>query len=97
MPSYLTLANWTEQGIRNVKASPQRLEAAKQAAKDAGGRLIFFYMTMGQYDLAVLWELPDAAAAARVALSLGMQGNVRTTTVQAFTEEEYQSIVGSLP
>ena len=97
MPSYLTLANWTDQGIRNVKESPQRLEQAKQAAKAAGGRLIFFYMTMGQYDLAALWELPDDDAAARIALSLGMQGNVRSTTLKAFTEQEYQSILGSLP
>ena len=58
MASYLTLLNWTEQGIKNVKQSPDRLEAVKQAARDAGGRVIFFYMLMGQYDLATLVRAP---------------------------------------
>ena len=97
MPSYLSLINWTDQGIRNVKDSPQRLEAAKQAIEAAGGRMIFSYLTMGEYDLATLSEFPDDATAARTLLALGMQGNIRSTTLKAFTEEEYRSIVGSLP
>ena len=97
MPSYLHLVNWTDQGIRNVKESPQRLDAVKQGAEAAGGRVIFFYLTMGQYDMALLTELPNDEAAARLALMVGSQGSVRTTTLKAFTEDEYRSIVGSLP
>lgn len=97
MPSYLTLAKWTEQGIQNIKESPQRLEAVKQAAQDAGGRVIFFYMLMGEYDIATLIELPDDEAATRLLLSIGQQGNIRTTTLKAFTEDEYLSIIDSLP
>ena len=96
MPSYLVLANWTDQGIRNVKDSPQRLEAVKKAAEDAGGRVIFFYMTMGQYDMALLLELPDDETAARLILAAGGAGNVHTTTLKAFTEDEYRALVGSL-
>jgi len=54
MPSYLSLLNWTDQGIRNIKDGPQRFEAAKQAIQAGGGRLIFFYLTMGQYDVVVI-------------------------------------------
>lgn len=97
MPSYLSLLNWTDQGIRNIKDGPQRLEAAKQAIQSAGGRLIFFYLTMGQYDAVVISELPDDETAARVLLATGMQGNVRSTTLKAFTEDEYRNIVSSLP
>ena len=89
MPSYLALVNWTEQGIKNVKDSPKRLE-------QAGGRMIFFYMTMGQYDLVTLYEVSNDEAAARISLQLGIGGNVRTTTLKAFTEDEYKKIVGSL-
>ena len=63
MPSYLILGNWTDKGIREIKESPDRLEAARKAAEAAGGKIVFFYMTMGQYDLAVLTELPDDEAA----------------------------------
>ena len=97
MPSYLSLINWTEQGVRDVKGSPERLDAVKKAAEAAGGRVIFFYMLMGDYDLATLFELPDDEAAARVLLAAGMGGNVRSKTYKAFTEDEYRKIIGSLP
>jgi uncharacterized protein with GYD domain len=96
MPSYLSLINWTDQGIRNVKDSANRLDMVKQGIKAAGGRLIFFYMTMGQHDLATLMEFPNDDAAAKFALELGMAGNVRTSTSRAFTEDEYRRIIGSL-
>lgn len=96
MPSYLSLVNWTEQGIKNVRDSPRRLDQVKHVIEQAGGRLIFFYMTMGQYDLVTLMEVPNDEAAARVAIQLGMGGNVRTTTLKAFTEDEYRSIIGKL-
>ena len=97
MPSYLTLGSWTEQGIKTVKQSPHRLESVKQAAIAAGGRVIFFYMTMGEYDFATLIELPNDVAAAKLLLMIGSQGNVRTMTLKAFTEDEYQRILGGLP
>ena len=97
MPSYLCLTNWTDQGVRNIKDSPQRLDAVKQAARDAGGKLVFFYLTMGQYDLATLLEFPNDEVAAKFLLSIGSQGNIRTTTLGAFTEQEYRTILGAPP
>lgn len=97
MPSYLSLINWTDQGVRNVKESPQRLESVKQAVQAAGGRLIFFYMTMGEYDLVTLFEAPDDETIARLLLGISAQGNVRTKTLKAFTEDEYRRIIASLP
>ncbi|MDO8751308.1 MAG: GYD domain-containing protein [Dehalococcoidia bacterium] len=97
MPSYLSLLNWTDQGVRDIKNSYQRVDAAKQAARDAGGRIIFFYMTMGQYDLAVLTELPNDEVAAKYLLALGGLGNVRSTTLKAFTEAEFRTIIGAPP
>lgn len=97
MPSYLILGSWTEQGIRNVKQGPQRLDAVKQAAQQAGGQVIFFYLTFGQHDFASLVELPNDDTAARLLLNIGSQGNVRTTTLKAFTEDEYRNIIASLP
>ena len=97
MPSYLSLLNWTEQGVRDIKQSPERLDAAKQAIQAAGGRMIFFYMTMGEYDMATLIEAPDDESAATVLLALGSQSSIRSTTMKAFTEDEYRGIIGSLP
>ncbi len=97
MPSYLVLGNWTDQGTKDVKNSPARLERVKQAAQANGGKLVFFYLTMGEYDFVCLFELPNDEVAARLLLATGMQGHVSTTTLKAFTEDEYRKIIGSLP
>jgi len=52
---------------------------------------------MGQYDLVAIAEMPNDEAVARMALGLGMQGNIRTETMRAFTETEFKKIAGSLP
>lgn len=96
MARYIMLTNWTEQGIKNVKESPKRLDAAKALAKKFNGDIVEFYMTTGAHDMVVMLEAPDDEAAAKFALSLGSAGNVRTTTLKAFSEQSYRSIIGSL-
>lgn len=96
MASYILLANWTDQGIRQVKDSPKRFDAAKAALKDLGGEMKTIYLTMGQYDLVALYEAPDDNVAARFTMRLGMAGNVRTTTLKAFPEQVYRELVGSI-
>ena len=97
MPTFISYINWTEQGIRNVKDSPTRAEAARNALKNLGGEIKDIFLTTGQYDLLVIAEAPDAEVMAKFALTVAQQGNIRTTTVSAFTEEEYLDIVTNLP
>jgi uncharacterized protein with GYD domain len=96
MAKYILLTNWTEQGIKNIKDSPKRLDAGKELAKKLGGEIRKAYMTTGHFDMLVVVEMPDDEAAAKFALSLGALGNVRTTTLKAFSEESYRSIIKSL-
>ena len=88
MPSYLTLGKYTKQGIDNIGDIGDRLAAVKEAASEAGGRLIFFYLTFGQYDFAAVVELPDDETAAKLVIQQNQVGNIQTETVRAFTEEE---------
>ena len=96
MATYITLLNWTDQGIRNIKESPDRLDAARKAVEDAGGDLGEVYMTMGAYDLVAVSHFPNDEAAATFALGTGSGGNVRSTTLKAFPESEYRRIIGAL-
>ena len=96
MSTYILLAHWTDQGIRTVKDSPKRLDAAKAAVKALGGEIKSFFMTMGKYDFVVIYEAPDDAAAARFTLATAQGGNLRSQTLKAFTEGEYREIIGSL-
>ena len=96
MTTYIMLVNWTEQGVKNVRESPKRLDAAKKSLADMGGSFKEFYLTMGEYDMVAVCEAPDDAVAARFALQLGMGGNVRTRTLKAFPEAAYREIINSL-
>ena len=96
MPTYISMLRYTQQGISSVKNAPARIDAAKEAYKKAGGELKAIYLTLGQYDLVAIAEMPNDEAVARMALSLGIQGNIRTETMRAFTETEFKKIAGSL-
>jgi uncharacterized protein with GYD domain len=97
METFISFGNYTQQGIANMKDSPARLEAVRAAIESTGGRLVAFYLTLGRYDFVVISEAPNAAVATTVVIAAGAQGNVRTETLRAFTEEEYQGIVANLP
>ena len=97
MPTYISLLRYTQQGISAAKNAPARIDAAKEAYRKAGGEFKAICLTMGQYDLVSIAEMPNDEAAARMALTLGSQGNIRSETFRAFTEAEFRKIVGTLP
>jgi uncharacterized protein with GYD domain len=97
MTTYIMLGKWTEQGIRSVRDSAKRLDAAKKMLKDMGGEIKSFHLTMGDYDFVMNYEAPDDAVAARYTLQLGMLGNVRSRTMKAFPEAAYRELISSLP
>lgn len=97
MPHYTTFGSYTRQGIENIKESPARLDRARAALGEMGVDLKAFYLTMGRYDIVTIMEAPDDATAAKALLAIGMQGNVSTETMKAFTEEEFREIVAGLP
>ncbi len=95
MPHYVSLIKWTDQGIRNVRESPKRADAAQRLAEQVGGKTQLFY-TMGEYDLVALTEAPDDESAMQILLQLGSTGNVRTTTMKAWTPAEATKIIAKV-
>ena len=96
MTTYVLLINWTDQGVKAVRESPKRLDAAKKELAEMGGSFREFFLTMGDFDMVAICEAPDDAVMARFALKTGMAGNVRTRTLKAFPENAYREIVNSL-
>ena len=96
MPKYLILMNYTEKGVANMKDSPQRLKEVRAAFEEAGGKLDSFYLTLGQYDGVSIADFPDDATLAASVLKVAAQGNVRTSTLRAFDEAEYEEITDRL-
>jgi len=96
MAKYIALINWTEMGVKEIKDSPARADAAKALAKKLGGEMQQLYMTMGAYDLVAILEMPNDEAAASFAIQSAGRGHIRTTTLKAFDEASYRKIIGSL-
>jgi len=61
-----------------------------------GGKVHSVFMTMGDYELVVTYELPSDEAAAQSALTLGASGNVRTVTLKAFPEDDYKRLTAAV-
>jgi uncharacterized protein with GYD domain len=93
MPTYISLVSWTDQGIRNIKEAPQRIDAFKKAVVSAGGKLNGFYVTMGKHDIVTIIDAPNDEAFANIVLNTGSKGSVRTETMKAFTEEQFRNIL----
>ncbi|MBR0826613.1 GYD domain-containing protein [Bradyrhizobium manausense] len=96
MVAYVVLANFTDQGVRNVKDSPKRADAFREMAKTFGATVKEIVWTQGRYDVVTFIEAPDEASIMSLSLSLGALGNVRTETLRAFSAPEMTKIVGQM-
>jgi uncharacterized protein with GYD domain len=97
MPNYVTLGNWTDQGVRNSKETIDRAKAVEELAGKLGGRMTQVFWTIGPYDVVALSEFPDDETATAFALAVSSQGNVRTTSMRAFDADEMSRIFAKLP
>jgi len=96
MPMYLVLWNWTEQGIRNFKEIPKRVEAFRQLVEKNGGKLSSFFFTVGKYDGATVVEAPSDEVLMKIALGVGSLGNVRTTTLKAWAPTDMAKVINEM-
>src|SRR5215203_2126061 len=96
MPRYVVLVNWTDQGIRNVKQTLERTDSGGETAEKHGLKLEQAYWTVGAYDMVTVFEAPDDEALSAHLLEIGSLGNVRTTTLRAYDEEEMSGILQRL-
>jgi uncharacterized protein with GYD domain len=96
MGHYIALLNWTEAGVKAVKDSPARLDAARALGKKLGVEIKSFYMTTGDCDMVIIAEAQDDDAMARFNLTVAMGGHIRTRTLKAFSEDNYRKILASL-
>ncbi|WBY02561.1 GYD domain-containing protein [Ramlibacter tataouinensis] len=96
MASYIALAKFTDQGIRSIKDTVKRADAAKELAKRYGVTMTQIWWTLGKYDIVVVLDAPDDASATAFNLALCSAGNVRTQTLKAFNRDETAAILGKL-
>ena len=96
MPTYIVLANMTQQGVQSAKEIPQRRAAAKDAAQALGITWREVYLTMGAHDVVFVLDAPNGETVTKFVLQIGMRGNLSTQTLRAFTEAETDALLGDL-
>lgn len=97
MPTYVALMKLTDQGAKDIKNAPKRAQDFIKGLEAMGGKLLGFYLTMGEYDYVGIAEAPSDEVALTFLAGLGAAGNVRTTTMKAFKMEEFNALVKKLP
>lgn len=93
MATYVVLLDWTEQGVGSFKDSVDRYEAAERLFEGVGVRFRDVYWTLGSHDIVSIIDAPDAETLAAALLRLSSQGNLRTTTLRAFSAEEMRGVI----
>ena len=96
MATFISLLNFTDQGIRNVKDSPDRYEAFRAMAEKLGVRVKDMYYTVGHYDVVAVMEGSDEAVTTAL-LKVASLGNVRTETLRGFSLDDMKKIMGKMP
>lgn len=96
MPTYVSLINWTDQGIRTVKETLDRADKFEELAQKHGASLEQVYWTVGPYDIVAIIEAPDDESATAVLLESSTLGNIRTTTLRAYDRDQMSGIIQRL-
>jgi uncharacterized protein with GYD domain len=96
MATFVILASFTDQGVRNIKETTKRADAFKDLAKRTGVTVKDLYWTLGQCDIVAICDAPDDQAATALSLSVSSLGNVRTQTLRAFSQAEMGAILGKM-
>jgi len=97
MATSISFLNFTERGVKTIKDLPARIAAGRQAFEANGGKLIQYYLTMGEQDTVVVYEAPDDETVASIALVTAGLGNLRTTSMRALTEVEIPGVLSKMP
>ncbi len=96
MPTYVVLMNWTDQGVRAARDTIDRYEAARAALGPRGLTFRDIYWTVGPYDIVTIAEAPDDETLSAALLELAGQGNLRTSTMRAFSADEMRGVLARM-
>jgi uncharacterized protein with GYD domain len=96
MAMYVSLVQFTDQGIRNIKDTIKRFEAAMAEAEKMGMKIVEAFWTMGAYDVVVLLNAPNDETMTAFALKVSSMGSVKTHTMRAFPREEMEKILAKI-
>jgi uncharacterized protein with GYD domain len=93
MATFISLVNWTDQGVRSYKDTTQRAKLFGAAAEALGAKVLDIYWTVGPYDMVVVVDAPDDETATAALLQVSGAGNIRTVSMRAYGSPEMDAII----
>ena len=96
MPTYATLVNFTDHGIRTINETLDRAARLEELGQKHGASFERLYWTVGPHDLVAVAEASDEESITAFFLELASAGNLRTTTLRAYDRDEMSGILGRL-
>ena len=96
MARYVSLIQFADQGIRNIKETVKRGDASVAEAEKMGMKIIEEFWTMGSYDAVVVVDAPDDETMSAFMLKIGSLGNVKSHTMRAFRRDEMEGILAKI-
>ena len=95
MAHFLTQVGYSPEGWQALVKSPQnRIEAVRPAIEKLGGKIETGYFAFGEYDLVLVFQMPDSVNAAAIAMAFAAGGACRTvkTTPLLTTAEAVEAM-----
>jgi uncharacterized protein with GYD domain len=95
MPRYLVQGKYTQEGLKGLMqdGGSGRKAAVQKAVKSLGGKLEGFYFALGDADVYVIAELPDAVAAATISMAAAASGAVTLSTRELLTPADMDAAI----
>jgi uncharacterized protein with GYD domain len=98
MPHFLIKGKYTTDSIKAMIANPHdRKKAAAAGIEAVGGKLHSFYFAFGPDDVYVVFEAPDAIAAAAISVAVAGSGSLAVETVPLLTMDEATAALKRAP
>ena len=92
MPAFIVQGRYTQDTIKGMMAKPEDREpSVRQLIESAGGKLLAYYMTFGEYDWLLIAEGEQEGAATALITALAAGGVTDTKTMLAMTTADMKN------
>ena len=95
MPKYLMLSTLSEQGLKTLRANPERVREVNRDVEEMGAKVVHQWFVLGPYDFVNIIEAPDASTIARISVALGARGSVHTQSYEMLEVDDLLNLLGS--
>jgi uncharacterized protein with GYD domain len=89
----ILLMKLTDNGVKDIMNAPKQIEDAIRTLGEMNAKIVCFYVITGEYDYIAIIEAPSEEIAMAFVMGLNAQGNIRTTTSDAFTTKEFTEMI----